>query len=401
MKLTKAKTIFGIIIIGAAITVISYFTLWSSEETGQREIPYKDFPITVGTFKVEVSASGTVVPINRVEIKSKASGEIESIPVEEGDHVKRGDLIVRLDQTDVLAELEQARADLDIARAELKQAGNNYERRKKLFEKEMISEEEMDNSELAVAQAKGKMVRAKTSLDQAQERFDETIVTAPISGIILQKYVEEGQIIASGISNVSGGTTIADIADMSHVYIEAGIDEIDVGKIAVGQAALVTAEAYPDRKFQGKIIRIAPEARINQNVTLFDVVIEVENNEGLLKSGMNADVRITIVEDNNVLLAPTMALKPARGEGPNFRTAMIKENDNYRPQKVEIGRTDFDKTIILSGLKEGDTIGVPMNSRLKAENDRLERMIKSSRSFGSSSSSNSSSDSTKKRGNGD
>lgn len=383
MKIFKSKgfwTLVGLVIV---ILVVSYFTLWSSEKATTEQVEFKEFTVTRGTFHVEVSASGTVQPINRVEIKSKASGEIEELPVEEGDYAKKGDLIVRLDQTNVKADLEQAEADLEIARAELSQAQNNYDRQKKLFDKNMISEEEMDNATLQLAQAKGGIVRAQTALDQARERFDETIVRAPISGVILQKYVEEGQIIASGISNVSGGTTIADIADMSNVYIEAGIDEIDVGKIRVGQAASVIAEAYPERTFQGHIIRIAPEARVEQNVTLFDVVIEVANSDGILKSGMNADVKITIVEKNDVLLAPTMALKQPPNGPSDVRVAMVKTGDGYERRKVEIGLSDFNQTIILSGLKDGDIIGIPMNSRLKAENERMEQRIKSSRSFGS------------------
>lgn len=383
MKIFKSKAIWSLVGLVAVILVISYFTLWSSEKATAEQVEFKEFTVTRGTFHVEVSASGIVQPINRVEIKSKASGEIEELPIEEGDFVKKGDLIVRLDQTNVKADLEQAKADLEIAKAELSQAQNNYDRKKQLFDKSMISDEEMDNTTLQLAQAKGGIVRAQTALDQAQERFDETIVRAPISGVILQKYVEEGQIIASGISNVSGGTTIADIADMSNVYIEAGIDEIDVGKILVGQAASVIAEAYPERTFQGHIIRIAPEARVEQNVTLFDVVIEVANSDGILKSGMNADVKITIVEKNDVLLAPTMALKQPPNGPSDVRMAMVKTADGYERRKVEVGLSDFNQTIVLSGLKEGDIIGVPMNSRLKAENERMEQRIKSSRSFGS------------------
>jgi len=383
MKIFRSKALWTLLILVTAILVTSYFTIWSSEEAGTEEVKFKEYTITRGTFHVEVSASGIVKPINRVEIKSKASGEIEDLPIEEGDEIRRGDLIVRLDQTNVKAELEQAKADLEISQAELTQAQNNYDRRKQLFEKGMISDEEMDNVALQLAQAKGGIVRARTSLDQAQERFDETIVRSPINGVILQKYVEEGQIIASGISNVSGGTTIADIADMSNIYIEAGIDEIDVGKIRVGQPASVLAEAYPEQKFEGKIVRIAPEARVEQNVTLFDVVIEVENKDGILKSGMNADVKITIVEEEDVLLAPTMALRQAPKGPSNIRIAMVKSGAGYESREVEIGRSDFNQTIILSGLNEGDIIGVSMNSRLKADNERMEQRIKSSRSFGS------------------
>lgn len=387
-------TIIVVIVVAAGGTYL--YTGGRSDEAAMAGVRYKEFRVERGDFQTMVSANGVVIPIDRVEIKSKASGRIDELPVEEGDFVKKDALICRLDPTDIQAEVDQAQADLDIAEAELKTAQNTFDRRQQLFDKALISEEERDQSGLALAQAKGKMVRARTSLDQAKVRLSETIVRAPIDGIILQKYVEAGQIISSGISNVSGGTTIADIADMRYVYVEAGIDEIDVGKIRVGQKALVTAEAYPQRSFSGEIIRIAPEARIEQNVTLFDVIIEVENHEGRLKSGMNASVEITIVREENVLLVPAMALSMPNGGsdfrgghrgGPqerNVRQALVKEGNEFAPREVEVGLSNFKETIVLSGLNEGDILGVPMVSRLKEENDRMEERIRSSRSFGTS-----------------
>ncbi len=387
-------TIIVVIVIAAGGTYL--YTDGRSGEAAESGTRYKEFIVERGDFQTMVSANGVVIPIDRVEIKSKASGRIDELPVEEGDFVKKDALICRLDPTDIQAEVDQAQADLDIAEAELKTAQNTFDRRQQLFDKALISEEERDQSGLALAQAKGKMVRARTSLDQAKVRLSETIVRAPIDGIILQKYVEAGQIISSGISNVSGGTTIADIADMRYVYVEAGIDEIDVGKIRVGQKALVTAEAYPQRSFSGEIIRIAPEARIEQNVTLFDVIIEVENHEGRLKSGMNASVEITIVREENVLLVPAMALSMPDGgsdfrgghrggrQERNVRQALVKEGNEFALREVEVGLSNFKETIVLSGLNEGDILGVPMVSRLKEENDRMEERIRSSRSFGTS-----------------
>ncbi|MCB0315057.1 MAG: efflux RND transporter periplasmic adaptor subunit, partial [Calditrichaeota bacterium] len=283
----------------------------SPAEDSGAEMKYKEVTVTRGTFQEMVSANGIVRPIDRIEIKSKASGEIVALPVEQGDFVKKGDLIARLDQKDESAAVKQAEADLDIAKAELAQAQRSFERRDQLFQENLISEEERDQIELSLAVAKGKLVQASTTLERARERFSESVVRAPIDGVILQKYVEEGQIIASGVSNVSGGTAIVDIADMRSVYIEAGIDEIDIGKIRVGQAVAVEAEAYPQLKFRGSVIRIAPEAKIEQNVTLFDVIVEVENPEGKLKSGMNSTIEITIVNEENVLLVPAMAFQSA------------------------------------------------------------------------------------------
>jgi HlyD family secretion protein len=386
MRVTKFRLITGLIVIAiVAVVVILALSGRASDERGSGP-KLKEIKVERGTFQVIVSASGVVRPIDRVEIKSKASGQIEELPVEEGDFIHKGDLIAKLDQKDERAAVAQAQADLDIAQAQLKQAQRLFDRRSELFQKQLISEEEQDQIVLSLAVAKGTLVQATTALDRAKERLGESVVRAPIDGVILQKYVEEGQIIASGVSNVSGGTSIADIADMSSVYIEAGIDEIDIGKVQVGQSATVIADAYPQSRFHGKIVRIAPEAKIEQNVTLFDVVVEVENREGLLKSGMNTNIEITIINKENILLVPTMALQiPGEAEGTgDERSVLFKAEDGFAPRQIKIGLSNFKQAEILSGLQEGDVLGVPMTSRLKDENEMLEDRIRNSRSFGTS-----------------
>ena len=385
MKISKQNWILSAAVVLFIVVVVFAVSSGNGNEKQQQRSKFKEFEVRRGDFKVLVTANGVVIPIDRVEIKSKASGLVEELPVEEGDLVKAGDLIARLDQKDERAAVSQAQADYDISVAELNKAQREYDRLNKLFEENLISEEERDQIVLNLAVAKGKMIQATTALERAKERLSESIVRAPIDGVILQKYVEKGQIIASGINNVSGGTPIVDIADMSSVYIEAGIDEIDIGKIRAGQKAHVIADAYPGKSFYGKIVRIAPEARVDQNVTLFDVVVEVENREGLLKSGMNTSLEITIINKKDVLLAPAVAVQKAtngkRSKG-NPRV-LLKQNGEFIPREIKIGLMDFKNAEILEGLKEGDTLGIPMNSRLKEANERLENRIRKSRSFGS------------------
>ena len=357
-----------------------------SDSSAEDYTKYKEYQVTRGTFVSTVMANGVVVPIDRIEIKSKASGLIEELQVEVGGHVKAGDLIARLDQRDELAAVGQAQADYDIAQAELANAKRAYERKEQLFTENLVSEEEHDQIELNLAVAKGKLIQTRTILERAQERLRESVVRSPIDGIILQKYVEQGQIIASGVSNVSGGTPIVDIADMSRVYIEAGIDEIDIGRIKVDQEGTVVAEAYPSVTFKGKIVRIAPEARVEQNVTLFDIILEVDNPDGRLKSGMNSTVEVTLERKPDVVLVPTMMLLPTVEK--NKWLVRIKEGAGYELREVEIGVSNFREAEVLSGLKEGDIVAVEMQSRLKESNDRLEERIRSSRSFGTSNRSN-------------
>ncbi len=330
----------GIVVI---IGVIVWMAIARNGDQKTTSLKFKDIPVQKGTFQILVSANGVVQPINRIEIKSKASGQVVELPVEEGDAVKKGALIARLDQKDERADLAQAQANLDIARAELTQAQRSFDRRDQLFQRNLISEEERDEIELSLAVAKGKLVQASTALERAQERLAESVVRAPVDGIILQKYVEEGQIIASGVSTVGGGSPIVDLADMNSVYVEAGVDEVDIGKIRVDQVARVTAEAYPNLKFEGKVVRIAPEAKIEQNVTLFDVIVKVENTDHRLKSGMNTTLEITIEHREQVLMAPLIALQIPRRPGakPSQREVLLKQDDGYMPHTVEIGLSNF------------------------------------------------------------
>ncbi len=359
------------------------FNLRASEGLS-REVRYKEYPVIRGDFRIEVKASGLVKPINRIEIKSKASGEIVALPVEEGQAVRQGDLIARLDQKDEKSAVALSKADLVIATAEQNQAELMFKRRKVLFQKKIISEEERDQTSLQLAVAKGKVIQTLTALHRAKDRLSDSVVRAPIDGIILQKYVEKGQIISSGVSSVSGGTAIVDIAAMHTVYIESGIDEIDIGKVKVGQIAHVVAEAYPKLNFSGKVIRIAPEAKVEQNMTLFDVIIEVKNTDNTLKSGMNTQIQITTLEKNNILLVPLIALQSLEPETSkkDERSVLLKEGEQFVTRTVTVGLSDFKQVEVISGLKEKDILGVAMTSRLKKANERLEKRIKNSRSFG-------------------
>ena len=384
MQGSKIKIIALVFLIVIVAGGAFYFASGSSNGKANSEVQFKEVQVRRGNLRIIVSANGSVQPIDRIEIKSKASGEIMDLPVNQGDFIRRGELIARLDQRDERAAVAQAQADLDIARAELEQAERTFERRNQLFEKNLISVEERDQMELSLAISRSKLIQATTTLERARERLSESVVRAPIDGIILQKYVEKGQIIASGVNSVSGGTPIVDIADMRSVYVAAGIDEIDIGKIKIGQPAVVVAEAYPDQKFKGQIVRIAPEARVEQNVTLFDVIVKVDNEESKLKSGMNASIEIYIFSKDDVLLAPAIAFQSLRDpqSKANERMVLIKDGTQTKSKTVETGLSDFRQIEILDGLQEGDVLLIPMTSRLKEENDRMEERIRSSRSFG-------------------
>ncbi len=377
----------SLVLTASLLTALAITLSGCSDADGTDDAPagpsYKEVTPERGTFRIIVNANGLVRPIDRIELKSKASGEVIELPIEVGQQIARGTVIAKLDPIDARTALEQTQADHDIALAELALAEKNFERRKELFGRNVISLEAQDQTELDLAVARGKRIQTTTARERAEERMRDTTITAPVDGIILQKYVEKGQIIASGVSNVGGGSPIADIADMSAIHIEAGVDEIDIGKIQVGQHATIRAEAYPDIRYSGTVARIAPEARLEQIITLFDVITRVENIDGNLKSGMNATVEIVVVEVPDVLTIPITALQD-RGDSLSAGEAqvLVKQGDVFGERAIQIGRNDHRVVEVTQGLSEGDVLGIPMVSRLKRDHERLDSRIRQSRSFG-------------------
>lgn len=291
-----------------ALIAIWFFTRSSDAVQATGSVLPQSERVIRGDLRVEVSASGVVEPINKVEIKSKASGQIEEMRVEESDPVQRGDLIARLDQLDTRNSYNMAAADLEVAEATVKQKQSDFDRKAELYNKGLLSAADFDNAKLALVDAQAQVVRSKINLDNADIRLKETVVRSPIDGVVLTKEVEVGQIIASGISSVSGGTLIASVANMERVYVKAEVDEVDIGAIRPGMLSSVVADAYPDKVFNGKVIRIAAQGKVVSNVTTFEVTIKVENPESKLKAGMNTSVEILVADNKNVLLVPNEAL---------------------------------------------------------------------------------------------
>lgn len=301
------KWIIGTVIILAAAAVW-FFSRGGEVKSAQNALMLQSDAVKRGDLRVEVSASGVVEPINKVEIKSKASGQIEEMRVEEADPVQVGDLIARLDQRDTQNSYDQSAADLEVAEATVKQKKSDFDRKNELYQKGLISAADYDLARLALVDAEAQVVRSKINLDNASLRLKETIVRSPINGIILTKDVEVGQIIASGISSVSGGTLIATVANMQRVNVKADVDEVDIGTIQPNMLASVVADAHPDKVFSGRVIRIAAQGKVVSNVTTFEVTIEVENPESKLKAGMNTSVDILVADKKNALLVPNEAL---------------------------------------------------------------------------------------------
>ncbi len=356
---------------------------------------YESAAVTRGDLAVTVEASGTIEPVAAVEVKSKASGEILELLAEIGDTVEAGKLLVRIDPRTPKNLVDQAEAELNAALQREKTAKTQLERGERLRENAWINQSELEALELEVANTRAAAVAARVTLENARIGLEDTEVRAPSAGTILTRLVERGQVISSPTRDVGGGTVILTMADLTRVRARVRVDETDIGKLAAGIPARIEVAAFPGRDFAGAVEKIEPQAVVDQNVTLFAVLINVANEDGLLRPGMNVDATFDVAERRGVLTLPVMALRAARdveataeilgldpaeiraaiGEGAAGRGAarapggrdgafalgrglwvVARRDGRDVPTPVATGVTDLDRVEITGGLEEGDEV---------------------------------------------
>jgi HlyD family secretion protein len=293
------------------------------------EIPVE--PVARRTITLSVDATGTVEPIDLVEVKSKASGQILKMPVAVGSVVKAGDLLAQIDKVDVQNAYDQARAALVAAETRAKVSTAQKQRADDLLASGVITAEEHETAELDHANAQSALVQARTNLSSAKQRLDDATVRAPIAGTVLAQPVAVGQVISSATSSVSGGTTLLTMADLSRIRMRVLVSETDIGNVKPGQPATVSVDAYPNRPFRGQVEKIEPQAVVQQSVTQFPVLVSLDNEEGLLLPGMNGEVTMLVARQNDVLAVPVDALRSMREAG-TVATALGLQADSVRSQ---------------------------------------------------------------------
>jgi HlyD family secretion protein len=411
----KKKTLIYLLLGLFGVGILWVFIGQETNDTPDK-IPFKTTQVIQGDMVVKISATGVVEPNFQVEVKSKASGEVLKFKYEEGDRIKKGQLLLQLNKSDEIRSVARAKADLagataklnkaktallsqetkyqttlksaesqaQEAEANLKESEDKLKRQEDLFQKKFASREALQEAQTAfkvnqenliqarssvqaakdsihdievkkheIDLARVEVQRAKITLAEAKERLDETEIFAPISGVLIEKLVEQGQIISSGISNVSGGTTLATLADLSRLFVIADVDETDIGSVQVGQLVKVTADAYPGRAFTGKVQRISPRGQVENSVTIFKVKIEIQGEgKGILKPMMTANVDIISKELKDVLYLPREALRVEK----NKKYAAILANNEPKEVPVTTGVRNPIHIQILSGLEAGQEV---------------------------------------------
>ena len=363
---------------------------------------YQKKQVEPSKLDLTIEASGEVEAIYSVEIKSKASGEILDLPAEVGDFVKKGSILARIDQRTPKNILDQAEADLRLAEVRLINASAQLERGTALHNEGSIADKNFEEIQESFASAKSQHVRSMVNVENAKISLDDTLVKSPLNATIISRPVEVGQVISSPTTAVGGGTLLMQMADLSKVRIRAFIDEIDIGKVSVGQNVSIRVSAFREEVFSGTVSKIEPLALVQQGVTIFPVLIDIDNKDNLLLLGMNTDVVIKVVDKEVALSAPTGALRTRKDVysgaeilgiskekvdkflekkviGENFTKFIVFKSGNIEPEMawVEIGISDLSRVEIKEGLNKGDSVFVLPSKGLVDRQERFRQRVKS------------------------
>jgi HlyD family secretion protein len=288
---------------------------------------YEAVPVERRNLVVSASASGAIEPVLTVDVKSKASGEIIGMNVQTGDDVKEDQLLASIDPRIPRNNLAQSQANLQVAQAQLSNAKAQLARSDTLFKAQAITQTEYDGAKLDYANANAAVIRAQSDLENARDRMNDTKLRAPLAGTIIAKNVELGTVISSPTTDVGGGTLLFKMANLDTVQIRALVDETDIGKVQPGLLTTITVDAYPNRPFEGSVLKVEPQATVQQNVTMFNVLVRIPNPNHLLKPGMNTEVEIHVGRRDNVLAVPNAALRTQRDVASAAQVLGLDPND--------------------------------------------------------------------------
>ena len=299
-----------------------------------------------------VVATGTIEPENEVEIRPRIAGIVEKIHVAAGDHVEAGAPLVDIERELLEAGVREARAALTAAEVEARFAKIELERARALREKGAASASALDDALSRWETGGAAVARQQAALESLEVQLGYTRIRAPVAGKILDVHVEEGDAV-SPVTAVTGGTLLLSLAGTARLHLDGLVDENEVARVQVGQAARVRTEAYPDRVFAGRVRDIAPMGKREQNVTYFEVEVEVEDDHaGLLRPRMSADADIVTEQVPDALVIPETAL---RYEGERIYVESVVRGASWRvtPADVRVGIVDGERVQVLSGLEEG------------------------------------------------
>ena len=351
--------------IAVVVIVIVAVAAWAmSGGKKEEDINFKEEKVALKTLQNSVTATGTIEAVTSVTVGTQVSGIVNKLYVDYNSQVKKGQVIAELDKTNLLSELNTAKANLASAQSSLNYQAANMERYKTLYKKGLVSADEYENALLTYRQAKEQVASSKENVQRAQTNLGYATITSPIDGTVISKSVEEGQTVAASF-NTPELFTIA--KDLTNMQVVANVDEADIGNVKEGDRVTFTVDAYPDDTFEGTVKQVRLEATTTNNVVTYEVVISAPNADLKLKPGLTANVTIYTQERSGVLAVANKALRftPTKETvGKDMKIVDCKgknkvwtlNGNTLTAHPVTIGQSDGINTEIIKGLKQGDKI---------------------------------------------
>lgn len=342
------------------IAVLAIATWMFSGGKKEQAVTFDTAKVELANIKNSVTATGSVEPVTSVTVGTQVSGIISRLYVDYNTVVKKGQIIAELDKTNLISELNTAKANLSSAQSSLNYESANYKRYATLFKKGLVSADEYESAKLNFDKAKDQVAQSREMVQKAQTNLSYAIITSPIDGVVISKSVEEGQTVAASYATPELFTIAKDLKDMQVV---ANVDEADIGDVKEGERVSFTVDAYPNDTFEGVVKQVRQEATTTNNVVTYEVVISAPNSELKLKPGLTANVTIYTAERQNVLCVSTKALRftPTQDlikgckivdcKGKN--KVWTREGNTFKAHAVQIGMSDGIHTEILSGVSKG------------------------------------------------
>lgn len=372
-KLSKKK----IILIAAVIVfAASGFALHNSQKKRLDPSHFEMSRVIKGNLAYEVTATGTINPINTVTVGTQVSGIVETVLVDYNDDVKEGQVLALLDSSTLKESMEKSHASYELALAKEQKAKLNYDRIKKLYQDKLTSSSSLEDAEIEYKEASANVLNAKADYNIAKKNFEYATITSPVSGTVISKEIEQGQTVASSFST----PTLFEVAeDLSKMQIEASISEADIGYIKPEMSATFTVDAYPNDKFTGKIRQVRLSPTEESNVVMYTVIIEIDNSSRKLLPGMTASVTIVADEVKDVLMISAMALqyKPSSAVKAEMEIKKVADIEDTQdivylfekgkivPRVITKGLSDMTNIEIREGLNLGEEVIIEANEPRK------------------------------------
>ena len=391
----KLSLAVGVVVVALIGGVWGYTTLNGATPLDSSRLA----TVEQGTMTRSVVATGKIEPITKVEIKSKANGIIERLHTEVDQVVDAGAVLVELDKENLHARVREARANLQAARAALEAAQallqkdtveaeapdvafaqRNFQRANQLHAQKLVSPQALDDArgalELAenrrsmarvqlgvsrakVAEAQANVAQARAAVERAEEELANATIKAPIRGTVLTRDVEIGSPVSSILNMGSAATLVMTLGDINQVFVRGKVDEVDIGRVRLGQPARITVETFKDRKFDGKVTQISPIGAEKDNVTTFEVKVSIDNPGNELKANMTANAEIVLEEFPDSLIVPEAAISYDAERNPTVEVVDEKADEGRRKVAIKTGVGNGTRTQVLDGLKAGDKVILP------------------------------------------